>query len=1007
VRDCPSEQQWRRYLCEQVSSDEDRALTDHVEGCPACETLLAGLMAAAGPCPTTVHTEPEPPTELMTELRQMWDKALAVNPHADPAFWPKLEGYDILGVLGQGGLGVVYRARQRDLDREVAVKMIAAGDLSSPSEIRRLLNDAATGAQLRHEHIVPVYSVGQCRGLPYCVMELIAGGSLAQRLPDLVSEPRETARLMAQVARALHHAHRQGICHRDVKPANILLRIRAGEGLEQPLLARTAVPLTRLDACLTDFGVARRTREDAGLTPTGAVVGTPGYMAPEQIRSEHPTPAADLFGLGAVLYECLTGQPPFRGATPYDALLLTLHEEPKRPRLLNYRISRDLETICLKCLEREPQARYASAAALAEDLERWLHGDPVRARRVGYLGRTWRRCRRAPIIAGLSAVLVLALVSGITGVLYQWRQAERARQSAVASDAEARQLLSALIQSNSVSPWFIDTPKREPRIAPLREAELHCLRLLERDPEDAEMRIALTNVRGSLGTLYNQRGKPVEALAYLQGARELWVPLVQQSPRNPVARHWLANTHLWMALAGLRRFEQEAVELQQAQSLWLELLEEQPDNLLLWEDLAQCHYQLRALITSGAGRDATRATFDTSYRLLGEQLTDQPDSRSLRIRLGLLALLLGDIERWNGTPERTRTYWRQAHEQHRHLLSGAPPDPLVQFTQALCCFRLMDSRADDPYYREAVALFDQVNHHLGVWVARDSSGGLLQETLTESERTLALCHWKAGQAVLAEKCYQANLGPGKGSTSLPDDPSKTVRSLDNLLRMASALRELNQAAAGLEFAHEAADLLRRLHAAPIRAGQSRDWLAEQLVNLAALLNQLGQPEESLVYAKQGLHLCEQLVREAPEQIRFGMSLSSAWERVAKARWVLGQADEALAAFRESAAAQRRVLDLSPADYANRLRLSHCYGRIAYWSGLRGDWASAFEARLEQEKLWPNDAGELRKLADELQALAQHLDAGSGRLTAAVLARRQQILAASERIRSAAQALASN
>jgi WD40 repeat protein len=311
--------------------------------------------------------------------------------------------YEILEEIGRS-MGVVYRARQRRPNRVVALKMILAGEFASPDAMRRFRDEAEHVARLDHQHIVPVHEVGEYHGLPYFSMKYIEGGSLARRLsqgPPLT--PREQAALMAKVARAVHHAHQRGILHRDIKPGNILLDA-AGEPY------------------VTDFGLAKQVEEATAHTLSGAVVGTPSYMAREQAQghSKRLTTAADVYGLGAVLYELLTGRPPFRGETALETLHKVLTQEVVPPSRLKPGVPRDLEVICLTCLRTEPEKRYESALALAEDLERWLRGEPIRKRAVGRMERTVRWVRRHPTGAALVMVSVLAAMALVGVGVGQW-----------------------------------------------------------------------------------------------------------------------------------------------------------------------------------------------------------------------------------------------------------------------------------------------------------------------------------------------------------------------------------------------------------------------------------------------------------------------------------------------------------------------------------------------------------------------------------------------------------
>jgi serine/threonine protein kinase/tetratricopeptide (TPR) repeat protein len=361
---------------------------------------------------------------------------------------PVVPGFEILQEVGRGGMSVVYEARQQGLNRTVAVKMLLAGGYASREQRTRFRTEAEALGRLHHPHIVPVHEVGEYAGRPYLVMEYVAGGNLAQ-VGGRIENQELAAHLVETLARAVHYAHQRGIVHRDLKPANILLQMQNAECRMQNENPRSDSAFCILHSALpkiTDFGLAKLLEDElgnslaGGPTQSGAVLGTPSYMAPEQAagQSREIGPAADVYALGAILYELLTGRPPFRKDTPLETLLQVQSVEPVPPSRLCPRLARDLATVCLKCLEKDPSKRFATADALADDLGRFLAGEPIRARPIGALERTWRWCRRKPLVASLAGALVLLVIGSLVGLTGLYLNADAQRGRAEGAEAEAR-----------------------------------------------------------------------------------------------------------------------------------------------------------------------------------------------------------------------------------------------------------------------------------------------------------------------------------------------------------------------------------------------------------------------------------------------------------------------------------------------------------------------------------------------------------------------------------------
>jgi WD40 repeat protein len=511
-----------------------RGARDAAEQHEAAQDLLAELVdryedaAAAGRTPDLAALTrdcPELRARLESELRRLteFDRLIDVTrphpgpPPADGEPLPAVAGYVVQALLGEGGMGVVYRARQLYPERPVALKMIRAGARASREDLLRFQTEAEAIASLHHPGIVQLFELGVHEGRPYFSLELVEGGSLARRLDGQPLPPRRAAELVRDVARAVQHAHQRGVIHRDLKPGNILLD---GEGRPK----------------ITDFGLARRLQEETlrdRLTPASALVGTPCYMAPEQISNKPGEVGthSDVYALGAVLYECLTGKPPFLDDSVFEVLNRVKTQPPARPSLTCPQVPRDLEVIALKCLEKEPAKRYAGAADLADDLQRFLDGEPIAAVPTPRAAQVWRWCRRNPVVAGLGAAVLLLVVAFAVGASLaavsfdqkakeNERLAEQRREALEQARLEQRRAEEALEAKDRAA--YVDLLARadqewsENHLARARELLLRCPAHLRR----WEWRYLERQCRPQ-GRLMRGHSLMVEALTFLPDGRLL------------------------------------------------------------------------------------------------------------------------------------------------------------------------------------------------------------------------------------------------------------------------------------------------------------------------------------------------------------------------------------------------------------------------------------------------------------------------------------------------------
>jgi serine/threonine-protein kinase len=495
-----------------------------------------------------------------------------------PAFAPRsFDGYELLEQIGEGGMGVVYKARQKSPNRLVALKMLRLSALASTDDLRRFRNEAESVAALDHANIVPLYEVGEHDGQPYFSMKLVEGHCLANQLERFRAEPRAAALLLVELARAVHHAHQRGVLHRDLKPSNILL-----DAAGQPHI--------------TDFGLAKHVEADSSLTQSGALVGTPSYMAPEQASGvrDTVTTATDIYGLGAVLYTLLCGRPPFKGGTVLQTLEQVKRCEPEAPSAGNLQIDRDLENICLKCLEKEPGRRYASAQSLAEDLERWLNGMPTEARPVGRPARFLRWCQRNRLVATLMATVAGVVIFAVVGLgvstLLIWRakqltelEKEQTKAALARAEAQTRWARRAVneMYTEVAEKWLADEPQ-------MTEMQRHfLLQAMKFYNELTQERSTDPEVRAETGSAYRRLGVIQSALLEtdkadqpLRASVAVFEQLFAEGGSDSQLRHELFQSYFELGdfLKSRGQLTEAEIVLKKAADLAAELREASPDD---------------------------------------------------------------------------------------------------------------------------------------------------------------------------------------------------------------------------------------------------------------------------------------------------------------------------------------------------------------------------------------------------------------------------------------------
>lgn len=640
-------------------------------------------------------------------------------PRAPAGVPTTVAGYEILGVLGRGGMGVVYKARQPGLKRVVALKMILAGGHAGEDDLGRFRSEAQAVARLQHPNIVQIYEVGDDEGRPYFSLEYVDGGCLTQQLGGRPMPPRQAAEMALVLTRAIAHAHAHGIVHRDLKPANVLL-------------AKDGTPK------ITDFGLAKRLEDDEGQTRSGSILGTPDYMSPEQAsgRVRDIGPRSDVYALGAMLYEFITGRVPLRGAGVLETLQQVVSKEPVAPTQLQPKLPRDLETICLKCLHKDPAKRYATAEDLGEDLRRFLANEPILARPIGTAERVWRACRRNPRVAGLSAAVIVLMVAWAASAS---ALAVRLKGQKDATDA-------ALVE--------VETQKNEAETQK-NEAEAQ-RKLADRNAEQSRKNEEKANREATIARQSEAQAVESASVAKRQHDQsvKLLLGLGDALQKKLQSRRSLLNA------PELRALQSDVLDLV-SQSMTSLAQEIEASKVSDFAMAATCDRLGELLLTLGHTDDALRQ-FDYGYQLVKRVAELKPDEDLPRGNLALMSMKKGRMLLALHDAESARACFREARDLRQDILDH-PRDRHyndVENREQLSHFHFHLGEAELALGRPAEARDDFLAalSDREAWLAAKPGDVPATSYLSQAHLYLGIVGWHLGDAESCKEHFRKSIG---------------------------------------------------------------------------------------------------------------------------------------------------------------------------------------------------------------------------------------------------------
>jgi serine/threonine protein kinase len=850
-----------------------RVLPTSQRDAPARIVVPTGHDQSAVPLTLVVDSTKQPPVSHGTHDTPFIQSPSSGSFRPSPGVPQHVGDYEILSVLGRGGMGVVYKAKQKRLNRIVALKMILGGLHASDEDLRRFRQEAEASARLQHPNIVQIHEIGDVDGKPYFSLEYADAGSLAGKMANEPQPAFAAAQLIEILARAMHYAHQRGVVHRDLKPANILLTTPAPDGSSMAPASTFGIPK------ITDFGLAKRMDVDLGQTQTGAILGTPSYMAPEQAggRIREIGPCTDIYALGAILYDLLTGRPPFKSNTLADTLRQVQMTEPVSPGRLQPQVPRDLATICLKCLNKEPKKRYESSLALAEDLGRFLSGEPIHARPTSLIERAIKWSKRRPALAALIAVSVLSFVAlGIGGWYSAWslfnanQRIRAANELAEAERSRAEDNLEQALEAidgvlTQVSVDLTEVPLMEkPRAKLLKKALALFEHLPREDQKTARARFQSARANERLGEVQGLFDKLPESEQAYKEAETRLKELLADAPKQPEYRTELARTYhnegLLFRKKGLVKEAQQSFE--QAVGQRESLAREFPDNTSIARDLAQSTYWLGTTLArvKGGQKKAEqdyRAAIDMQKKLLTMKFGEADSNDQLRDierdqarMLNNLGMMLGQTGRRKSAID---TLMSAANIQAR-LASQNQDIPTIRREQARTLHNLaiqqwltegMRTTAEATFEKAIDLLKTLVREFPSVPAYRDDLAGvyrtqgvLLQENakLAEAEKALRLA-LETHQALVAQ---------------FPDVPNYQSKLADDLQSL-GALYQDDQSSLKFEhFYQQALALQSSLIEHYPENADYRFFKAQTLKGLATRVNKYKDPTSPSIFGARSM-----------------------------------------------------------------------------------------------------------------------------------------------------------